>query len=168
MRPLASAFVIILLAACGSGGGYAADTSRAAPDAVDRDTARVRAATAAFRDLDAAVAAGYAASVDRCIAHPRDGGMGFHHANERLMDDRLEVERPEILVYARTPDGGYVLNGVEYIVPYTSRPPDAQPPRVMGQALKRSDALGLWYLHVWIWNENPRGLFGDWNPHVRC
>lgn len=135
---------------------------------VDGDTARVRAATAAFRELGQAVAAGYAASVDRCIAHPQHGGMGFHHSNRRLMDDRLEVEKPEILVYSRSGDGEYRLEGVEYIVPYTSRPRDAEPPTVMGQQLKRSDPLQLWYLHVWIWRENPSGLFADWNPHVSC
>ena len=37
---------------------------------VDRDTARLRAATAAFRSLDAAVAAGYSSSGGTCLSHP--------------------------------------------------------------------------------------------------
>jgi len=135
---------------------------------LDRDTARLRAATAPFRKLSAAVAAGYPERVDHCVAHPQDGGMGYHHVNMSLMDNRLEVERPEILVYSRLASGEYVLNGVEYVIPYTIRPPDATPPRIMGQALKRSAELKIWYLHVWIWNENPSGLFADWNPNVRC
>ena len=135
---------------------------------VDRDTALVRSATAGFRDLKTAVAAGYPARVEHCVSHPSLGGMGFHHAKLSLMDDHIEVERPEILVYGRTRTGEYVLNGVEYVVPYTARSRDAVPPRVMGQALKRSDELKLWYLHVWIWNENPSGLFADWNPNVSC
>jgi len=77
---------------------------------------RVRAATAAFVSLDSAVAAGYAPTVARCIAHPEHGAMGFHHVNRALMDAQLEVERPEILVYERLADGGYVLNGVKQFI----------------------------------------------------
>ncbi|MGH7505017.1 MAG: hypothetical protein ACRELX_05185 [Longimicrobiales bacterium] len=135
---------------------------------VDQDTARVRAATAAFTSLDAAAAAGYAPNIPQCLAHPEHGGMGFHHVNQALLDDRLEVERPEILVYERTADGEYVLNGVEYIVPYTARGRDEEPPTIMGQQLKPSDPLQLWYLHVWLFKENSAGLFADWNPDVEC
>jgi hypothetical protein len=156
---------------CGGAAARANSGEIASPmqqTSVDRDTARARAATAAFRNLDAAVAAGYARTVARCIAHPEHGAMGYHHSNGSLMDDNVEVERPEILVYSRLAGGEYVLNGVEYIVPFTARPRDARPPRVMGQALKPSDALGLWYLHVWVWKPNPSGLFADWNPTVTC
>ncbi len=38
----------------------------------------------------------------------------------------------------------------------------------MGQNLKPARSLGLWYLHVWVWQENPSGLFADWNPSVKC
>ncbi|HEX6370909.1 MAG TPA: hypothetical protein VF006_18465 [Longimicrobium sp.] len=176
MRARMTALCLALLAACGgseaarpaSGAGFHAAAPETRVDDIDRDTARIRAATAAFRSLDAAVAAGYARSVRSCIAHPPHGAMGFHHGNAGLMDDRIELERPEILVYSRASTGEYVLNGVEYIVPYTSLSRDATPPRVMGQALKRSDQLQLWYLHVWIYRENPNGLFADWNPRVEC
>lgn len=151
----------------GVAGEQAAGASRYG-EAVDRDIARVREATEAFRSLDAAAAAGYARSVRQCVAHPEHGAMGYHHANAALLDDRLEVERPEMLVYERAADGEYVLNGVEYIVPYTARPRDAAPPTVMGQQLKRADGLQLWYLHVWIWKENGEGVFADWNAAVEC
>jgi hypothetical protein len=129
---------------------------------------RARAATASFRVLDSAVAAGYARHVTACIEHQPIGAMGYHHVNRALLDDSLDVERPEILVYGRDSAGSYKLNGVEYIVPYRVRPRDADPPIVMGQELKRSDELRLWYLHVWLWESNPSGLFADWNPVVRC
>ena len=135
---------------------------------VTRDIASVRAATEPFRSLDAAAAAGYARSVAQCVAHPEAGAMGFHHTNAALLDDRLEVERPEMLVYERAADGSYVLNGVEYIVPYTARPRAAAAPTIMGQRLKRADGLQLWYLHVWIWKDNVAGMFADWNPAVEC
>lgn len=135
---------------------------------VDRDTARVRSATFAFRSLDAAVEAGYPGEVARCLDHPELGAMGYHHMNRALLDESLDVERPEILLYERTAEGGYALTGVEYIVPYLMRPSDATPPTIMGLDLKRADGLELWYLHAWIWKENPAGLFADWNPNVEC
>jgi hypothetical protein len=135
--------------------------------AVDRAVKAVRAATEPFRVLDKAVAAGYLREVHQCIQNPPEGGMGFHHPNPGLRDDKLEVEKPEMLTYARTPDGQYKLTGVEYIVPISawSR---SEPPTIMGQNLKRADSLGIWYLHVWIWEPNPSGLFADWNPRVAC
>lgn len=135
---------------------------------IDRDTARLRAATAAFRSLDAAVAAGYSSSGGSCIGHPTQGAMGFHHENAKLTDDLVELERPEILVYRRTPGGQYQLTGVEYFVPFSARPRTAEPPTVMGQQLKPFEKGQFWYLHAWVWLENPSGLFADWNPKVRC
>jgi hypothetical protein len=94
--------------------------------------------------------------------------MGFHHQNAALLDARLEVDRPEMLVYERLPNGTYRLNGVEYIVPYSAWPETKEPPTIMGQKLKPAPQLKIWYRHVWIWNENPSGLFADWHPQVKC
>ena len=135
---------------------------------VDRDVARIRAATEVFKSLDAAVGAGYERNAGQCIQHQPHGAMGYHHQNRSLLDDRLEMERPEILVYERLPGGEYRLNGVEYIVPFSVRPPTASAPTIMGQSLKPAPSLKLWYLHVWVWTENPSGLFADWNPLVKC
>ena len=134
---------------------------------VRRDVGRVRRATAAFRELDSAVAAGYPHDVARCLQDASQGVMGYHHMRRDLADARIEVDHPEILLYTRTATGEHQLNGVEYIVPYAAHPRDAAPPRVMGQALRASDPLQLWYLHVWVWTDNPNGLFADWNPAVR-
>lgn len=135
--------------------------------AVDRDVRAARDATEPFKVLDNAVGAGYERDVPRCVAHPSEGGMGFHHRKPALRGAHLDVEKPEILPYARMPDGHYKLTGVEYIVPFSawSR---SEAPVIMGQQLKRSDAIQGWYLHVWIWEQNPSGLFADWNPRVSC
>ena len=84
------------------------------------------------------------------------------------MDAKLEVERPEFLLYERMPDGRYLLNGVEYIIPFRLWPKDSVPPTIMGLQLKQELQLELWYLHMWSWRENSAGLFADWNPAVRC
>ena len=85
-------------------------------DAVDRDVASVRAATARFKSSEAAEAAGYKRVTD-CVEHQPDGAMGYHFQNNALLDTTLDVEHPEVLVYERKPDGAFKLNGVEYLVP---------------------------------------------------
>lgn len=173
----AAAVVASIVVLCG--GGQAATTSpldttsettqsMAPPEAIEREVARVRAATAPFKSLDRAVAAGYRRDGGACVDNPPHGAMGYHHRNDALLDDRVEVERPEMLVYERLPNGGYRLNGVEYIVPFSARPETSEPPTAMGQALKPFPSLRIWYLHVWVWTENPSGLFADWNPRVKC
>lgn len=140
----------------------------ASDENIEKDVKRIRSATMGFKSLDIAVAKGYARDVAHCLENPPQGGMGYHHQNDALMDDKIDLERPEILVYERLANGDYRLNGVEYIVPFSARRPDAEPPTVMGQKLKRAPNLGIWYLHVWVWLENPSGLFADWNPRVKC
>ncbi len=141
----------------------------AAPDPqVRRDLARLRAATQPFRQLDAAVAAGYARTVADCLVHEHHGAMGYHHLNPRYVDAAVELDQPEILLYERMPDGAYRLNGVEFIVPYRAWPRDSVAPVLMGQRLKHEDNLKIWYLHVWAWSENRDGVFADFNPAVQC
>jgi hypothetical protein len=135
-------------------------------DAVDRDIARVREATKKFKVADAALAAGYPRMTD-CVANPPQGAMGFHFQNNALLDTTLDVEKPEVLVYEKMADGAFKLNGVEYLVPISAWKSD-EAPTIMGQKLKRAEKLGIWYLHVWIWEPSPTGVFADWNPRVKC
>jgi hypothetical protein len=93
--------------------------------------------------------------------------MGYHFNNRALEDATLDLEKPEVLVYGKRPDGTLQLNGVEFIVPLAAWT-KAEPPTIMGQNLKRADSLGIWYLHVWNWGYSPSGLFADWNPRVKC
>lgn len=127
-----------------------------------------RSATAAYRTLDSAVAKGYAASVAKCFADSTHGAMGYHHINRAYVDNRVEIDKPEILLYERKADGSYGLNGVEYIIPYRVWPKDSVPPKLLGRDMLPSEPLQLWYTHMWIWTPNSAGLFADWNPAVRC
>jgi hypothetical protein len=147
-----------------------APSSAAAPlDArTRRELARVRSATAAFQQLDSAVQAGYARKVAGCVEHPTLGAMGYHHENAALVDSTLELEHPEILVYMPTPSGEYKLRGVEYIVPYSAWPRTRRAPAILGHSLIPSAPLKLWYLHVWVWEDNPSGMFASWNPAMKC
>jgi hypothetical protein len=138
------------------------------PSAVQEGYRRVRAATAAYRVLDSAVAKGYAASVPQCFSDPTHGAMGYHHLNRAYVDRNVEIEKPEILLYERKADGSYGLNGVEYIIPYRVWPKDSVPPKLMGRDMVQSEPLQLWYTHMWVWTPNKAGLFADWNPAVKC
>lgn len=130
--------------------------------------ARARAATARFTNLDSAVAAGYPRTVARCIVDEHHGAMGYHHLNRSHIDNRVDVERPEFLIYERKPDSSYVLNGVEYMIPFTRWPADSIAPTLLGQTLLQEPTYRYWYIHMWIWSDNPSGLFADWNPSVKC
>jgi len=130
---------------------------------------RLRAATRSFQySLDSAVAAGYVRDVPDCLVHEHHGAMGYHHVNRGYVDARVDLERPEILLYERLPEGRYRLNGVEFIVPYRAWPRDSAAPLLLGQQLKHEDHLNLWYLHVWAWSDNADGMFADFNPAVSC
>jgi hypothetical protein len=91
------------------------------------------------------------------------GERRFRQRQFRLVDAR--IRNP--LVYEKKPDGAFKLNGVEFLVPISAWTA-AEPPRIMGQALKKADRLGIWYLHVWTWEPSPSALFADWNPNVKC
>jgi len=151
---------------------------------LQRQLARVRAATAPFHDVDAAVAAGYELGwvngagtriVAGCVAHPAGAGaMGYHYFNADLMrDDSTDALRPEVLVYAPTPDGGRELVAVEWVVrgPQSNPPGPSRVPSVLGMdmhVLAPPPGPAFYLTHAWIWAPNPDGMFADWNPRVSC
>lgn len=135
-------------------------------DAVDRDVKAVREATEAFHSVEKAQSVGYTQETE-CIEKQPEGGMGYHFTRRELRDGTVEVDKPEVLVYEKRVDGSFKLNGVEYIVPLDAWK-KSEPPTIMGQAMKRFDRAGFYYLHVWIWEQSPSGIFADWNPRVSC
>ena len=135
---------------------------------VNSGVEQLRAATRPYQQLDSAVAVGYARDVPNCFVHEHHGAMGYHHVNRGYMDGVVDVQKPEILLYQKMPDGKYQLNGVEFIVPYRAWPRDSVAPTVLGQLMKHEDNLKYWYLHAWVWNRNPDGLFADFHPNVSC
>jgi hypothetical protein len=55
------------------------------------------------------------AAASECAEDPKYGGMGIHYANEKLIaDGKLDIARPEILVYQPAADGELRLGAVEY------------------------------------------------------
>ena len=173
--PLVTVFIIVSSASCA---GRAMHTSaRVAPidqltdgfDAsVRQDVEKLRAATDKYHDMAAATAAGYPSKVPACISDSTMGGMGHHYIDRTLFDEKLEIERPEMLIYAPSSDGKLELVAVEYAVPFRAVPKTEKPPRLFGQGLKPYDQFNYWAIHVWAWRRNAAGLFADWNPAIKC
>lgn len=134
----------------------------------------LRRAGEAFLDVARAHDAGYQVLVvhptsgDRCLADPALGGMGFHYLNADLVDDEVSVTSPEVVIYEPDADGDLELVAVEYVVPFSIRGEDQEPPVLFGRSFKRNPTFQLWALHAWAWKENPSGPFADYNPDVSC
>ncbi|WP_181181636.1 hypothetical protein [Mesorhizobium sp. B3-1-6] len=127
---------------------------------------KVRAANSRFLDVKAATAEGYAPIP--CASGITGGAMGIHYVNGRyLKDDKIDIARPEAVMYEPMADGALKLVAVEYI---TSKGPAS----LDGQLFNFNSApnrygLGEFYeLHVWAWKGNPTGTFADMNPKVSC
>jgi len=136
------------------------------PAEMNRKLTDLRRATAAFHNVEKAEADGY--SVDGpCIYHSELGGMGYHYVKPELMDGSINLLEPEMLVYEPKPNGHLRLVAVEYIVPFDAWV-DEDPPSLFGQDFLPNEAGGFYALHVWLWRNNPSGMFFDWNPNVSC
>ena len=108
---------------------------------------KVRAANSRFLDVRAAIAEGYAAIP--CASGITGGAMGIHYVNgQYLKDDKIDIARPEAVMYEPMADGTLKLVAVEYI---TSKGPAS----LDGQLFNFNSApnrygLGEFYeLHVW-------------------
>ncbi len=132
------------------------------------DLAALRRVTAPFHDFANAKVAGWSAEITGCMADAAKGGMGFHYGNPALIDGTARVDEPELLLYEPQQDGRLRLVAVEYIIPYAARSRAAAPPVLFGREFSRNDVFELWGLHVWVWQDNPSGLYADWNPRVTC
>jgi hypothetical protein len=150
---------------------FTAGTFFMAQAASKDDITKVREATAGFQHTAAARAAGYELipGLDYCFQNYGMGGMGYHYINTSLLDTTVDVLHPEAIVYAQDANGSLQLGAVEYMVPVVAW--DAEhiaPPQLMEQNFNVHEKLGMYVLHVWIWMDNPSGIFEDWNPYVIC
>ena len=129
--------------------------------------ANVRNATARFHDIDVARKAGYTAQYPPgCAVSPNgEGAQAYHYLNPDLVDGKVELLRPELLMYEPKPDGSLQLIGVDYVVPLGA---SASAPTLLGVKFMENKPLDVWALHIWAWRPNPSGMFAAWNPKVSC
>lgn len=170
--------VVLALSACDSApaglapaepGGMAISPSAAQQALgadVNADLAALRRLTAPFHNFEKAKEAGWATQLTPCLDSPT-GAQGFHYANVAYINGAADLLQPELLLYEPEENGRLRFVGVEYIVPLTAWTGSA-PPTLLGQQFHVNNTFGVWALHVWLWRNNPSGLFADWNPLVSC
>ncbi len=166
---------LLLLAACGSSDDYSLG------DLDAHQFKQVRSYTDRFQELRVALSEGYESGFICASGDlpPDQGAAGVHLGNYALVrDGKLDANKPEILIYLPTVTD-YELVAVEYVVPDHGQ----KAPTMFGQKFGRVDATNLagfklalppgeppfaYYLHVWLYDDNPRGTFADGNPERRC
>lgn len=155
-------------------------------DAVCReDLTAARVATAPYRDVNAAIADGFTPSDD--CEPSSDGATGISYLSMVRLDTRTAAAEPEGLVYM--PEGIGLsqrrLAAVDYAVlvtsggiPYTGAdaptPTEVDPPPSLfgrtfdGPSRATTTDPWLYHLRVWLWSDNPAGLFALANRDDAC
>jgi hypothetical protein len=125
-------------------------------------------ATGAYHYEPLAVADGFKPTP--CAEMAGEGGSGHQYFNLENVDE-LTPSTPAALLYEATPDGKRRLVGVEWLAKASTHP---TAPTLFGQTFQGPKTYaeplnGDYYtLRAWIYKENPKGLFGVWNPTVKC
>lgn len=119
-----------------------------------------------------------------CISYPNGGGegsmkyppgaMGVHFINMGNVGPTLDASKPQVLIYE--PSGDKLkLVAAEWFVPADLV--KGPTPKIFGQELGgpmeghkplMPDGLHHYDLHVWLWKNNPEGVFSPTNPAVKC
>lgn len=134
-----------------------------------------RAITKQYHSQDAAIADGFHAT-NFCVEESGLGFMGFHYVNPDRVDRRLQLGRPEALLYAPGAGGTRRLVGLEYIVVDADQDlaTDDDRPSLKGHAFDgpmpgHEPGMPVHYdLHIWAWHDNPAGRWSAWNTGLSC
>lgn len=188
-RALLARLLLVSAASCTSAGD-------------EPDLAAVRAATETFRDVNAALAAGYIRDpFDLCdtaqmMGRPAElGAMGVHYFRPDLLGitappnprvsgtgTHTDFLTPGILIYEPQADGALELVAVENLVfadawasaGQTELPSFHGVPydRMQDDPTTPADEAHMFQphydRHVWLYRENPNGVFAPFNPVVSC
>jgi hypothetical protein len=147
------------------------------------DLQAAKAALAKYSDPIVAVRDGYFSTV-ACVDFPQGatdgpmvyppGAMGVHFLNPANIGPKLDATKPQILIYEQVGDK-LVLTAAEWFVPVEVAGGVA--PSIFGQTLAGPmnghepiipAALKHYDLHVWLWKDNPKGMFTSTNAAVKC
>jgi hypothetical protein len=155
----------------------------ATASALSPELEQARTALDKYRDPVVAVHDGYFSTVG-CVEYPKGGtegsmkyapgGMGVHFLNMQLVGPTLDPTKPQVLIYEPVGDR-LRLVAAEWFVPVQAAGPAR--PTVFGKELEgpmeghtplMPEGLHHYDLHVWLWKDNPAGLFSATNSAVRC
>jgi hypothetical protein len=127
----------------------------------EQEVDQVKAATTQYQDFSKADAEGF---IDVSGYVPQ---MGHHYLNPARVDDKFELEKPEILLYAPDANGNMEFLGVEYSILVDDPSNPGTPPEGFTGDLDEwhfREEMAQWQLHVWTVKENPDGIFAPHNP----
>jgi hypothetical protein len=170
-RRIIIGLTVVVIAVAAAAGTVAA---KAGP--LPADLQAVRAAVARYHDYATAAADGYSLVGEPCVSSP-DGTMGFHASNQGIIRSGvMDPLRPPVLLYAPRQDGTLKLVAVEYFKPDADQDlaTDGDRPSLFGQGFQgpmpgHNPAMPIHYdLHVWVVENNPSGLFAQFNPSLSC
>lgn len=147
------------------------------------DLDAARAALAKYSDPIVAVRDGYFSTL-ACVDFPEAvkdgpveypaGAMGIHFLNPNNIGPKLDPTKPQILIYEPVGDK-LVLAAAEWFVPVQVAGNTA--PSIFGQQLAGPmdghepiipASLRHYDLHVWLWKDNPKGIFTSTNAALKC
>jgi hypothetical protein len=143
------------------------------------DLQAAKAATARYHSFQQALKHGYSVEGEPCVPPvplPLPA-MGIHAVNEALMADHtIDPLMPEILLYIPDKHGKLRLIGLEYWKADADQKLETSGdrPSLFGQPFDgpfegHNPTMPVHYdLHVWLWEDNPSGLFAQFNPNLRC
>jgi hypothetical protein len=179
-HPLKTALIALGLATalCAS-----LDASGQATKDLSPDLKRAHEILDKYKDPMLAVHDGYFSTV-YCVMYPKAGlpgqvpypagGMGVHFFDVTLVGKPLDPARPQVLVYEPVGDK-LQLVAAEWFVPIT---PDVKArPELFGKPFDgpmeghhplMPAGLHHYDLHVWLWKDNPAGMFTPTNPAIKC
>ena len=151
--------------------------------AMSADLQAAKTALAKYADPIVAVRDGYFSTV-ACVDFPQGatdgpmvyppGAMGVHFLNPANIGPKLEPTKPQILIYEPVGDK-LVLTAAEWFMPVEVAGGVA--PSIFGQTLMGPmdghepiipASLKHYDLHVWLWKDNPAGMFVSTNKAVKC
>lgn len=178
-----STLVMSLSAMALLGIGFRAIAQQGSRPAVPAELETARTMLDKYDDPIVAVHDGYLSTLG-CIEYPdgggegtmpyAPGGMGVHFLNPQLLGPTLDPGKPQVLIYE--PHGDQLrLVAAEWFVPVEVA--GSERPQIFGKELEgpmeghkplMPEGLHHYDLHVWLWKDNPEGVFAPTNPKVSC
>jgi len=177
VRWLAVALVVALVLPCAAGAQMASSAT------LSPELQAAKTALAKYSDPIVAIRDGYLSTVacvdfpeavqDGPVSYPA-GSMGVHFLNPANIGPKLDPTKPQILIYEPVGDK-LVLAAAEWFVP--EQIAGNTPPSIFGQQLAGPmeghepiipASLRHYDLHVWLWKDNPKGMFTSTNAAVKC
>lgn len=171
------AYMVLITAAALGFGGIANAAPKSDVRGIGAALAEIRQATAKYHRIEAALAEGYAffpiadtpGGVDALMLNLAAGYDGPPESGG--IPGVFKLEEPEGLGYVNLPNGELRLASVFFFVPYGPLPEPGQtvepledPPVWLGHEPVANVGIGAWEMEVWLWVDNPAGLFEFYNP----